>query len=120
MDAVIAESVSLSPNLISYALGQSMGKQTAIPRTLTLTEMVSFSFTMGTTPMEISSLNVLTAFRYRVRCYQGFGMCYMSAECKEDRHIRLRCLPLLAVPAQWVDLGSQRGHRITRLVALDL
>jgi hypothetical protein len=34
---------------------------------LTLTETVSFSFTMGTTPIESSSLNVLTAFKYLVR-----------------------------------------------------
>ena len=33
----------------------------------TLTEMVSFSFTIGTTPMNNSSLNVLTALRYLVR-----------------------------------------------------
>ena len=51
MVAVIADRVSLSPNLIS------------------LTEMVSFSLTMGTTPRLSSSLKVLTAFRYRVLYY---------------------------------------------------
>ena len=34
---------------------------------LTLTDTVSFSFTIGTTPMDKSSLNVLTALRYLVR-----------------------------------------------------
>lgn len=33
----------------------------------TLTEMVSFSFTIGTTPIDNSSLKVLTALRYLVR-----------------------------------------------------
>ena len=33
----------------------------------TLTEIVSFSFTIGTTPIDKSSLNVLTALRYLVR-----------------------------------------------------
>ena len=37
-------------------------------KVLTLTDTVSFSFTMGTTPMDSNSLNVLTAFRYRVLC----------------------------------------------------
>jgi hypothetical protein len=34
----------------------------------TLTEIVSFSFTIGTTPILKSSLIVFTAFKYRVRC----------------------------------------------------
>lgn len=50
MAAVIADSVSLSPNLISD------------------TARVSFSFTMGMTPMSNNSLNVLCAFWYLERC----------------------------------------------------
>jgi len=34
---------------------------------LTETETVSFSLTMGTTPIESNSVKVLTALRYRVR-----------------------------------------------------
>lgn len=47
--AVMADRVSLSPNLISE------------------TARVSFSFTMGMTPMSSSSLKVLCAFRYLER-----------------------------------------------------
>ena len=66
MDEVMADKVSLSPNLISYARFSTTQKN-AKDTSLTLTDTVSFSFTMGTTPIDKSSLNVFTAFRYRVR-----------------------------------------------------
>jgi hypothetical protein len=37
--------------------------------------MVSFSFTMGTTPMESSSDNVFTAFKYRVLYWVQIAFC---------------------------------------------
>ncbi len=60
--------MSLSPNLISYSPRRSDCDATTMREVLTLTDTVSFSFTMGTTPIDSSSLNVLTAFRYLVRC----------------------------------------------------
>ena len=45
------------------------GKKEKRAKALTLTETVSFSFTIGTTPIDSNSLKVLTAFRYRVLYY---------------------------------------------------
>lgn len=84
----MADSVSLSPNLISYSKHVSTQASSTLPNRssprfsaarwavdgirvvpkLTETETVSFSLTMGTTPMVSSSLNVFCALRYRVRC----------------------------------------------------
>lgn len=49
-----------SPSEHQFASGRSVG--------LTETETVSFSLTMGTTPMWSSSEKVFWALRYRVRC----------------------------------------------------
>lgn len=43
------------------------GEDNLTARVLTLTDTVSFSLTIGTTPIYNSSLNVLTAFKYLVR-----------------------------------------------------
>lgn len=69
MDEVMADNVSLSPNLISYRTPFNTSDQdSSSTGTRTLTEIVSFSFTIGTTPMDNSSFSVFTALRYRVRC----------------------------------------------------
>jgi hypothetical protein len=47
------------------------------PFRLTLTEMVSFSLTMGTTPILSNSLKVLTAFKYRVRYRHGMSAAFV-------------------------------------------
>lgn len=65
MAEVIADSVSLSPNLISYNQGQAWSRFNG-EEARTLTDTVSFSFTIGTTPIESSSLSVFTALRYLV------------------------------------------------------
>lgn len=67
MEEVMADNVSLSPNLISCIQIVRVYSHTIDESQLTLTETVSFSFTMGTTPMDKSSLNVFTALRYLVR-----------------------------------------------------
>jgi hypothetical protein len=46
----------------------------------TLTETVSFSFTIGTTPMESNSLIVFTAFRYLARWERGVVRPFFSSE----------------------------------------
>ena len=55
----------------------------------TLTETVSFSFTIGTTPIDKSSESVLTAFKYRVRCrsdrYQHQG--YEREKTRQGTHV---------------------------------
>ena len=62
----MAESVSLSPNLISYKMAwvnTRFGRSSEEITIHTLTEIVSFSFTIGTTPIDSSSDRVFTAFR---------------------------------------------------------
>jgi len=70
MPAVMAESVSLSPNLISFYNSQhDLHRRCSVCGGLhTLTARVSFSFTIGITPMDSSSENVLAALRYCVLC----------------------------------------------------
>lgn len=75
----MAESVSLSPNFISYS-SQVNQQPYAFEKISerTLTETVSFSLTIGTTPIVKSSLKVLTAFKYRVRCHDGMSAVVVS------------------------------------------
>ena len=54
----------------------------------TLTEIVSFSFTMGTTPILKSSLIVFTAFKYRVRCQQRDSVAQRTHHYTRRAHIR--------------------------------
>jgi hypothetical protein len=74
MDDVIAERVSLSPNFISYGLQGELGAKRENEAIRTLTDTVSFSFTIGTTPIDISSLNVFPAFKYLVRCVRTLSI----------------------------------------------
>lgn len=62
---MIADRVSLSPNLISYSMNIMIMwlYMNLRPSRLTLTDTVSFSFTIGITPIDMSSLNVFTAFK---------------------------------------------------------
>ena len=89
--AVIADSVSLSPNLISD------------------TASVSFSLTMGITPMSSSSVRVFRALRYR-DCYvwvsKGFGG---SSSSRLTSAISLLVRRICAIGCRrWVNKLSQR------------
>lgn len=76
---------------------------------LTLTETVSFSLTMGTTPIARSSLKVLTALRYLVRFRGKLGLCgskyadtftHIGYVASREQHLRdgLAKLPKKVVP----------------------
>ena len=64
---VVAEFNFLDISQVWLGLIKMQKPRTAMNMERTLTEMVSFSFTIGTTPMDKSSLKVLTALRYLVR-----------------------------------------------------
>ena len=97
----------MSPNFISYiTLNQQAQKKKENRRTLT--EIVSFSFTIGTTPILKSSLIVFTAFKYRVRCQKCVSVAKRNPSlhtgCTHVRNIAPRkqnlCRPLIELTKQ--------------------
>lgn len=72
----MAERVSLSPNFsisrISWIRSVARHIDTRGPQSHTETAIVSFSFTIGITPILNSSVNVFCAFKYCVRSAMSF------------------------------------------------
>lgn len=113
MEDVIADNVSLSPNLISCnrnLINVFIEKKFLGERTLT--DTVSFSFTIGTTPIDSSSLKVLTAFRYRVRCRRGTVVSVSTPLPQHVLDTHPICPHASEAPAQWAAPAAQTNYPI--------